>query len=147
MIRSILTRSQSNQPSQSHKTIEVVADKGLIGDRYFHSGTPDDGATFIESEALVSLKDETGIELSHDATGRNFLTHGIDLNALVGTYFRCGSAVFYGSEPCDPCLTLERRTQSGVLKGLVNRGGLRARIVKSGAVSIGDDLTLLTDEH
>ena len=45
-----------------------------------------------------------------------------------------------GRRLCDPCSHLEKLTQPGVLKGLVDRGGLRADIVRGGAIRAGDEL-------
>src|SRR5215207_7108155 len=67
--------------------VRVVAGQGLEGDRYFSSG-PDNAITLIQAEALEGLREDTGIELSHEASRRQVLTRGIDLNAFVGERFR-----------------------------------------------------------
>jgi MOSC domain-containing protein YiiM len=45
-----------------------------------------------------------------------------------------------GQRLCDPCSHLEKLTQPGVLKGLVERGGLRADVVRDGAIRVGDEV-------
>jgi len=45
-----------------------------------------------------------------------------------------------GRRLCDPCSHLQKLTQPGVLKGLANRGGLRADIVRGGVIRPGDEL-------
>jgi MOSC domain-containing protein YiiM len=121
--------------------VRAVAGKGLEGNRYF-LGEPEPGAalTLIEAEALEGLERDTGIRLSAAESRRNVLTRGIDLNALVGKRFRLGAAECYGVELCEPCTSLERVTQRGVIKGLTHRGGLRADILTDGEVRVGDDV-------
>ena len=129
---------------------QAVAGKGLEGDRYFERvGTfgraPEDGRdlTLIESEALEALAREHGIELAPGEDGRNVVTRGIGLNDLVGKRFRVGEAECYGDRLCDPCRHLERRTEPGVLKGLAYRGGLRANVLTSGRIAVGDPVAEL----
>ena len=113
--------------------VDVTAD-GVVGDRYAQSRD----LTLIEAEALEGLREDTGIELSHEASRRNVLTRGIDLNALVGKRFRVGDVECLGVELCEPCKGLERMTQPGVIKGLLHRGGLNADILSDGVVAVGD---------
>ena len=115
------------------------AGHGLEGE-YHWSATPEPGQniTLIAAEALEALRDDTGIELSHEASRRNVLTRGIDLNALVGRRFTVGRVECEGIELCEPCNTLAKLTERGVLRGLVHRGGLRADILAGGEIAVGD---------
>jgi MOSC domain-containing protein YiiM len=60
------------------------------------------------------------------------------LNELVGREFSVGEVRLRGRALCEPCLTLERRTQPGVLQGLVHRAGLNADILGEGWIAVGD---------
>ena len=84
------------------------------------------------------------IELAPEQARRNVLTSSVSLNDLVGRRFRIGRVVCEGRRLCDPCAHLEGLTQPGVLRGLVERGGLRADILTEGEISIGDELLELT---
>jgi hypothetical protein len=42
-----------------------------------------------------------------------------------------------GQRLCEPCAHLERLTISGVLRGLIHRGGLRADVLTSGIIGVG----------
>jgi MOSC domain-containing protein YiiM len=126
------------------RTQHVVAHagRGLEGEYHLaQDGSPADpgGAlTLIGAEQLDALRADTGIELSHEASRRNVLTRGIDLNALVGRRFRVGEVLCEGVELCEPCAGLARMTEWGVLRGLVHRGGLRADVLEGGRIAVGD---------
>lgn len=112
--------------------------QGLDGDR------GGDDVTLIAKECLDGLRDDTGIELSHEASGRNVLTEGIDLNALVGRRFKVGEVECVGTELCEPCSHLERsRGKPGILRGLVHRAGLNADVLNEGAIRVGDEVEAL----
>ncbi len=126
--------------------VEAHAGKGLVGNRYYKERGMKRGQalTLIAAEALEGLQVEHGIELGAAESRRNVLTRGIDLNALVGKRFRVGSVECEGVELCEPCKSLERVTQPGVIKGLAHRGGLNADILTDGVISIGDEIVATT---
>ena len=121
--------------------VTAVTGHGLEGEYHFDAAAEHHGAgiTLIAAEALAGLEEDTGIALSHEATRRNVLTRGIDLNALVGRRFRVGEVECEGVELCEPCMVLVRLTdQFPVLRGLAHRGGLRADVVDGGRIALGD---------
>ena len=119
--------------------VRAVAGRGLEGNRYFYDEAPSGRAlTLIQAEALEGMREDTGIAISAAESRRNVLTSGVDLNALVGKRFRVGPVECVGVELCHPCSSLEKMTQKGVIKGLVNRGGLNADILTDGEIAVGD---------
>jgi MOSC domain-containing protein YiiM len=132
--------------------IEALAGEGLVGDRYkekvgFYSARPTDpGArevTLFEAEALDALRDQSGIALSAGEHRRNLTTRGVRLAGLLGQRFRVGEVVLEGVKDCPPCEHLEGLVGKPVLQPLVNRGGLRARIVVGGTIRVGDQVEQL----
>jgi MOSC domain-containing protein YiiM len=117
------------------EAVEVTAD-GVVGDRYATSRD----LTLIEAEALQGLREDTGIELTHEESRRQVLTRGIRLNDLVGKRFAVGEVECVGQEWCEPCNHLQSLTKPGVLRGLVHRAGLRADIVTPGRIAAGDEV-------
>lgn len=121
----------------------AVAGRGLEGDRYARQeGTfsgPGRGyeLTLIEAEVL---KD---VGLTWEEARRNVVTNGIGLNALVGHRFRIGEVECVGRRLAEPCAHLERLVRPGLLRPLVHRGGLRADILVSGPIRVGDDIVSL----
>ncbi len=127
---------------------------GLEGDAFALGGARDEQRaggrgdvprelTLIEAEAIEALATEHGIALEAHEPGRNVVTRGIGLTDLVGKRFRMGEVECLAVELNPPCLHLERRTKSGVLKGLVDGGGIRAEILGDGTLRVGDAVTVL----
>ena len=149
-VERILLRPEEAGPSHEVPTVLAVPGLGLQGDRYFNGegtffeeGKEGQALTLIEAEALEGLLDDTGIALSAEASGRNVVTRGIGLNDLVGRRFRLGGVECEGNRLCDPCATLARRTEPGVLRGLAGRGGLRADILSGGELAVGAEIVVL----
>ena len=137
-------------PMQSIATGTAVAGRGLEGDRYFkqtgtYSNLPGTGreVTLIESEAVVALAREYDIQLPSGLARRNIVTRGIALNHLVGKTFSVGAAVLRGMRLCEPCLHMEKLAINGAARGLIHRGGLRAEIVTSGTIRVGDMIEIV----
>jgi MOSC domain-containing protein YiiM len=139
-------------PMQSLESVQAISGKGLEGDRYFvrqgsffkkEKDRPDQEVTLIEQEALEALARDYNVELAGSEARRNIVTCGVSLNHLVGREFTVGNARLRGIRLCEPCSHLERLT-GRKLKGLTHRGGLRAQILTSGEVRVGDVVSELT---
>jgi len=133
------------EPQEAQQVTAVVG-KGLEGDRYcegqgtFSKGDPSNEVTLIELEAIEALDRDYDIKLPPAETRRNLITEGIALNHLVGRDFRVGAVSLRGLRLCEPCGHLEKLTMNGVERGLRHRGGLRAQVVSSGTMRVGDDV-------
>jgi MOSC domain-containing protein YiiM len=131
------------QLPQPVDSVEAHAGKGLAGNRYYWAdgkAPAGNALTLIAEEALGAFHDESGIELSAQASRRNVLTRGIDLNALVGKRFRVGDVECVGIELCEPCAHLASLTHREVLRGMVHRAGLNADILTDGKIAVGDSV-------
>ncbi|GAA0224536.1 MOSC domain-containing protein [Haladaptatus pallidirubidus] len=125
------------------ESVEAVAGAGLRGDRHFDPSSSGDDITLIEAEAVEAVEQESGISLEPGEHRRNVTTRDAALNHLVDSRFRIGEAVCEGVELCEPCSHLESLTEKGTLSALVHRGGLRAVIVESGEIGVGDSVESL----
>jgi MOSC domain-containing protein YiiM len=133
--------------------VKAIAGMGLEGDRYYartgtYSKAHDESreATFIEAEALEALTRDYQVALTGAESRRNITTRGVALNHLVGKEFQAGDAVFRGIRLCEPCTHMEEVSGKQARKGLIHRGGLRAQIVKSGKLCVGDEIAADEDE-
>lgn len=128
--------------------VQAIAGQGIEADRYATGDGIKPGkaggkraATLIEAEAVEALERDYEVQIGPGESRRNVTTRGVALNHLVGRTFRVGGAVLRGVELCEPCNYLESLTRPGVRAGLVHRGGLRAEILESGIIRIGDAVT------
>ena len=119
---------------------------GVAGDRYRERTGhwsdprwPDQQITVIAEETAVDLGIEAG------ALRRNVVTRGVDLDELLECHVRIGTAVLHFVRPCDPCAYLEELLQRpGLRADLDGRGGVRAAVVESGVISVGDRVAAVT---
>lgn len=137
------------QKIQQVENAELEAGKGIVGDRYhalseahLEKGLPvhENHLSLISKEELDAFLERNNSDLQYGDFRRSVITQDVDLNSLVGKKFRLGSAVCFGVEPCEPCSYLSKSVHSAVLPELVNRGGLRATILESGAITPGDEI-------
>ncbi|HEV8544933.1 MAG TPA: MOSC domain-containing protein, partial [Candidatus Limnocylindrales bacterium] len=84
-----------------------------------------------------------GIVLAPGETRRNVTTRGIRLNDLVGRRFRVGDVECEGIRLCEPCQYLTDSIGKPILRPLVHRAGLRAKIRKGGEIAIGAEVAVL----
>jgi MOSC domain-containing protein YiiM len=122
-------------PLEPADEVQVKTGAGIEGDRY-----GDKDITLFEAEAIEDLKANTGIELAPSEIRRNVMTRGVSLNDLLGHRIRVGEVEAVVTELCHPCNHLQSLTKPGVLRGLVDRGGLNADVVQGGAIRVGDTL-------
>jgi MOSC domain-containing protein YiiM len=146
-IEAIHIAPAASAPMQALGDVQAVVGQGLAGDRYFvgvgfYSERPTDpGArevTLFEAEVLDLLATEHRITLSAAEHRRNLTTRGVRLDDLLGRRFNVGDVLLEGVKDCPPCDHLEGLVGQPVLRPLVNRGGLRARIVAGGTIRVGD---------
>ena len=144
MIEAIFVSQKPREPLQQVDEVQVVAGAGITGDRHFRKRRyPGQNITFIARETIEQYNHDHGQTIRLDATRRNVLTYGVDLNALAGKEFEIGGALFYGVELCEPCSVLGKLlgnttiTPSEVIKAFYNKGGLRADIIRGGILRTG----------
>ena len=158
VVEGIFIAERSGEPMRAVTEVVGVAGRGLLGDRHCRpdpqtilepscgqSAPPHhevQDLSLVEAEVLDALRDEHGIDLAGAETRRNLVTRGIRLNDLVGRQFMIGGLLCEGVELCEPCVSIQRQTGKPVLKPLVHRGGLYARIVSSGTIRLGDAIAV-----
>ena len=144
----IFVASKAGAPTEALNEVKATPGRGIEGDRYFEgTGTWSNHAggsreiTLVEMEAIEGLAREKNIALKPSETRRNLVTRGVPLNHLVGKEFQVGGVRLVGIRLCEPCHYLEEMTTKGVLVGLIHRGGLRANVLTSGVIRVGDPVT------
>lgn len=132
--------------------LEVLAvpGRGLEGDRYFfEQGSfsrwpgPHRAVSLIAEEDLEQISQQSRIHMSAPDSRRNLLTRGVPLKELLKKEFLIGTVRFRGERLCQPCKYLARKLgEPELIPAMVNRGGIRARILSEGTISVMDPIKL-----
>lgn len=115
---------------------ELVAGKGIAGDRFF--GWKEDykgQVTFFSREVYEALCAQFHVrDREPSVFRRNVIVSGVDLNELIGTDFTIQAIRFHGVSECSPCYWMDQAFHPGAEEALRGRGGLRAIILTSGTL-------------
>ena len=137
--------ANSNQPIKEVNSIEVLTNKGVLGDRHFQEfNDPYNQLSLIESENIDDYNTRFGLNISYIDFRRNVITKGIQLNDLVGKKLRVGNVELEAIDLCRPCKHLtEVLNQDNILKEFLRKGGLRCQILSSSNINVGDKIEIL----
>jgi hypothetical protein len=153
-LEAIFIGRTSGAPMEQVDAVEAIAGSGLEGDRY-RKGTGtfsdhraggksgeffprDKQVTLIEAEDIEAAARDCDVKIEAAQSRRNLLVRGVPLNHLIEREFTIGQVRFHGLRLCEPCGHLEKLTVPGVQKALMHRCGLRAEILSSGTIRVGD---------
>ena len=136
--------TDNNKKIQETESIEVITDKGVVGDRHFKDyNDPYCQLSLIESENIDQYNIKYGLNISYVDFRRNVITKEIRLNNLIGKKFFIGKVQVEGIDLCRPCRHLtEMLNQDNILKEFLRKGGLRCRILTSSKINIGDKIKI-----
>ena len=133
-------RTQRRGQISTVEHARAIATQGLEGDHRM-AKTPGSArqVTLISEEFIGQIAHFTG----HDRIDpvllrRNLVVHGINLNALRHQRFQIGDALFEATALCHPCSRMETALGKGGVAAMLGHGGLCARILTTGVISVGD---------
>ncbi len=137
--------ANNDQPILEVNSIEVLTNKGIVGDRHFHeSNDPYNQLSLIESENIDDYNIKFGLNIPYTDFRRNVVTKGIKLNDLIGKKLKVGNVKLEAIELCRPCRHLtEMLNQKNILKEFMRKGGLRCQILSSSKINIGDKIEVI----
>ena len=140
-----ITRN-NNKKIEEVETIEVLANKGVVGDRHFDNyNDPYCQLSLIEAENIDEYNLKFGLNIPYLDFRRNIITKGIKLNDLVGKKLTIGKVEVEGIDLCRPCRHLtEMLDQENILKEFLRKGGVRCQILSSSKIKVGDTIKLLS---
>jgi MOSC domain-containing protein YiiM len=138
--------SNNNKKIEEVEFIEVLANKGVVGDRHFDNyNDPYCQLSLIEAENIDEYNLKFGLNIPYLDFRRNIITKGIKLNDLVGKKLTIGKVEVEGIDLCRPCRHLtEMLDQENILKEFLRKGGLRCQILSSSKIKVGDSIKVLS---
>lgn len=119
--------------------VTLIAGQGLDGDRYASTHDGPRQVTLIAAEDIAAIAAFLGRAAIDPALlRRNIVTSGINLMALKTRRFRIGDAVLEATSDCAPCSRMEETFGPGGYNAVRGHGGICARVIAGGEVSVGD---------
>jgi MOSC domain-containing protein YiiM len=118
-----------------HERRQAIVGLGMEG--CAHANPPRREVLFASREHLDAVGVDPG------AIRENLTVDGADVQDWpVGQRLRAGGAVFEITMVCDPCHRMDE-LREGLRAELEGRRGMLARVVETGEVAVGDEITLL----
>lgn len=139
----ISIRPDRRAPVQFVSSIEATPGQGLKGDHYNgQSGKRE--VTLIQFEHLQAVGQILGRgPIDPALTRRNIVVSGINLLAFAERRFRIGNVVLEMTGQCHPCSRMEENLGPGGYNAMRGHGGITARIIVGGTISLGDEVALV----
>jgi MOSC domain-containing protein YiiM len=118
------------------ESIECIAGKGIVGDRFFGFKEDYKGqVTFFSQEVYERLCEQFQIsDVPPSIFRRNIITQGVDLNTLIGQKFEIQGIRFLGTQESAPCYWMNQAFAEGAEEAMKGHGGLRAKILTGGTL-------------
>ena len=135
----------NNKKINEVSVIEVLANKGIVGDRHFNEyNDPYNQLTLIESENIDYYNQKYNSNIPYVNFRRNIVTKGIKLNDLIEKKLLIGEVKIEVIDLCRPCRHLqEKLAQGNIIKEFLRRGGLRCHILSSAKINVGDTIKII----
>lgn len=126
-------------PTTSVPSVEAEAGVGLVGDRYH--GTRHRHVTLQALDALEAAATELGCPVDPGLTRRNVTITGAEVPTSPGMPVTIGRVRLEVVREAAPCRLLDDALGPGAARALHNRGGTVLRLLGSGTISVGDDVS------
>ena len=125
--------------------IELVAGKGVVGDRHFKDyNDPFNQLSIIESESIDEYNLKYNLDIPYLNFRRNIVSRGIELNDLVEKKISIGNVKLEVIDLCRPCRHLsEKLGRNEIIKEFLRKGGIRCQIINDGKISLFDKIKII----
>ena len=125
--------------------INLIAGKGIVGDRHFKDyNDPFNQVSIIESENIDEYNLKNKLDIPYLNFRRNIITKGIKLNDLLEKRIKIGSIELEVIDLCRPCRYLsEKLNKNDIIKEFLRKGGIRCQIINNGKIYLGDRIKII----
>ena len=139
-VLALALRPVKSQAFVVQKTLGLSPQAGVIGD---HGTSRRRQISLLDEARWDAACTEVGEELDWTTRRSNVLVSGLDLQALVGSHIRLGSALVEVMGEVVPCHVMDA-AKKGLKRALKSewRGGVYGRVIESGQVHVGDAITI-----
>lgn len=141
-------RPARGEPMHSLSEAGVTIGNGLEGDRF--SGRPESKRqiTLIQAEHLPVIGSLLHRETPEpELLRRNLVVSGLNLLALKGRRFQMGDVVLEMTGLCHPCSKMESLFGPGGYNATRGHGGITARVLQGGTITVGDRVWAIEEQH
>jgi MOSC domain-containing protein YiiM len=133
-------RPARKQPMDVVESVDAIEGLGLQGDRRCQGSYGSARQVTIISVEYLDiiarlLKRE---DICPSLLRRNLVVSGINLTALRHQRFQIANAIFEATALCHPCSRMEQVLGKNGVAAMLGHGGLCARIIKGGKISLGN---------
>ena len=134
-----------NQEIIEINEINLIAGKGIVGDRHFKDyNDPFNQLSIIESENIDEYNLKNELNIPYLNFRRNIITKGIKLNGLLEKRIKVGSIELEVIDLCRPCRHLsEKLNKNDIIKEFLRKGGIRCQIINNGKIYLGDQIKII----
>ena len=135
--------SEENTFYVNHAILEKG--KGIVNDRYYGNyKEKKEQVTLISLEEINNFNNQIKQNIDAKNFRRNIIVSGINLNKFINKKIKINEVILKIHQICQPCKYLQNRLKiPGLVKMLVNKSGVRAEILNSGSLSVGDAIKIL----
>ena len=119
--------------------------KGIVNDRYYGNfKEKKEQVTLINLEEINNFNKQINQKIDAKDFRRNIIVSSINLTELINKKIMINDVTLKIHEICQPCKYLQDKLKiPGLIKMLVNKSGVRAEILSSGSLSVGDVIKIM----
>lgn len=119
--------------------------KGIVNDRYYGNfKEKKEQVTLINIEEINNFNNQLNLSIDPKDFRRNIIVSAINLNELINKKIKINEVILKIHEICQPCKYLQNKLKiPNLVKMLVNKSGVRAEIINSGYLSVGNNISIL----
>ncbi|BBY27333.1 MOSC domain-containing protein [Mycolicibacterium sediminis] len=128
-------------PVKAVESVQAEENRGLVGDRYH--GTKRMHVTIQSREMLDLAAVELGREIDSGGTRRNVTVDAGEIPTKPGTRMTIGDVHLEVLRVSPPCRLLDDDIGRGAAAALSRRTGSVCRLLSSGTISVGDEVTVV----